>query len=108
MHSSGTTQAVIVSLTSDVAAKEVVAALRAALDPDAEKAGRNARDGYTTEHMEIAAYELLKRVAEHADDMETVTACNEIIAEERAMAATIEQNWDKLAALSLREEGIAA
>jgi ferritin-like metal-binding protein YciE len=72
----------------------------------AEKAGRNARDGYTTEHMEIAAYELLKRVAQHADDEETVTACTEIIAEERAMAETIAQNWDKFTALSLREEGI--
>jgi ferritin-like metal-binding protein YciE len=71
-----------------------------------EKAGRNARDGYTTEHMEIAAYELLKRVARHADDEETATACAEIIVEERAMAGTIEQNWDKFAALSLREEGI--
>src|SRR2546423_4365562 len=31
-----------------------------------EKALRNARDGYTTEHMEIAAYQLLKRIAQKA------------------------------------------
>jgi ferritin-like metal-binding protein YciE len=71
-----------------------------------EKAGRNARDGYATEHMEIAAYELLKRVAQKAGDEETATACDEIIAQERAMAETIEQNWDKFAELSLREEGV--
>jgi ferritin-like metal-binding protein YciE len=71
-----------------------------------EKAGRNARDGYATEHMEIASYELLRRVAERADDTETVTACEEIIVQERAMAETIAANWDKFAELSLRESGV--
>lgn len=72
-----------------------------------EKAGRNARDGYATEHMEIASYELLKRVAHEAGDEETVTACDRIIAEEQAMATTIAANWDKFARLSLKEEGVA-
>lgn len=71
-----------------------------------EKAGRNARDGYATEHMEIASYELLKRVAQRAGDDETVAACDEIIGQERAMADTIAANWDTFAALSLREEGV--
>ena len=71
-----------------------------------EKAGRNARDGFATEHMEIASYELLKRVAERANDPETVAACDEIIGQERAMADTIAANWDKFAELSLRENGV--
>ena len=71
-----------------------------------EKAGRNARDGYATEHMEIASYELLKRIAERAGDHETVTACDEIIAQERAFADTIAANWDMFAELSLRESGV--
>ena len=71
-----------------------------------EKAGRNARDGYATEHMEIASYELLARVAERAGDQETATAAREIIAEEQAMAKKIEANWDRFAELSLREQGI--
>jgi ferritin-like metal-binding protein YciE len=71
-----------------------------------EKAGRNARDGYATEHMEIASYELLRRIAQRANDTDTVTACEEIIAQERAMAETIAANWDKFAELSLREEGV--
>jgi ferritin-like metal-binding protein YciE len=71
-----------------------------------EKAGRNARDGYATEHMEIASYQLLKRVAQRANDDETATACDEIIVQEQAMADIIAANWDKFAELSLREEGV--
>jgi ferritin-like metal-binding protein YciE len=71
-----------------------------------EKSGRNARDGYATEHLEIASYELLRRIAEKAGDQETAKAAQEIIAEEEQFAKTIEQNWDKFAELSLREEGV--
>ena len=73
-----------------------------------EKAGRNARDGYATEHMEIASYELLKRIAQRAGDDETVTACDEIIGQEQAMADLIAAHWDTFAELSLREEGVTA
>jgi ferritin-like metal-binding protein YciE len=73
-----------------------------------EKAGRNARDGYASEHLEIASYELLKRVAQRAGDEETARACDEILEQERAMAAFFEANWDRLAELSLLEEGIRA
>jgi ferritin-like metal-binding protein YciE len=71
-----------------------------------EKAGRNARDAYATEHLEIASYELLRRVAERAGDEETATAALETIEEEREMARTIESNWDRFAELSLRESGV--
>ena len=71
-----------------------------------EKAGRNARDGYATEHMEIASYELLRRIAQKAGDEETDRVAGEIIAEEKEMAKTISDNWDKFAELSLREEGV--
>ena len=71
-----------------------------------EKAGRNARDGYATEHLEIASYELLWRIAQKAGDEVTAQAAQEIIAEEQAMAALLEQNWDKFAELSLIEEGV--
>jgi len=71
-----------------------------------EKAGRNARDGFATEHMEIASYELLRRVAQKAGDEQTAGIADEIIAEEKAMADLIASQWDKFAELSLREEGV--
>ena len=72
-----------------------------------EKAGRNARDGYATEHLEIASYELLRRIAQKAGDERTAQIAQEILAEEQAMASFIEQHWDTFAELSLREEGVA-
>jgi ferritin-like metal-binding protein YciE len=71
-----------------------------------ERTGRSARDAYTTEHLEIASYELLRRVAERAGDEETARACLDILEQERAMAQYIEENWDRFAELSLREEGV--
>ena len=71
-----------------------------------EKAGRNARDAYATEHLEIASYQLLRRVAERAGDEETAVACQQIIEQERAMAQFVEDNWDRFAEQSLREQGI--
>jgi ferritin-like metal-binding protein YciE len=72
-----------------------------------EKAGRNARDAYANEHMEIAAYELLERVASIAGDEETAEAARQNRQDEERMAKEIEANWDTFAELSLSEEGIA-
>ena len=73
-----------------------------------ESTGGSARDAYTTEHLEIASYELLRRVAERAGDEETARACRDILEQERAMATFIEENWDRFAERSLREAGIPA
>jgi ferritin-like metal-binding protein YciE len=84
------------------------ALMRSALDvARTEKAGRNARDAYATEHMEIAAYQLLERVAQRAGDEETAEAARESRSEEEAMAKRIEANWDRFAELSLQEAGVA-
>jgi ferritin-like metal-binding protein YciE len=71
-----------------------------------EKIGRNARDGYATEHLEIASYELLERIAQHAGDEETAEAARENRRDEEAMAKKLEAHWDKFAELSLKEEGV--
>ena len=71
-----------------------------------DKAGRNARDGYATEHMEIASYEMLERVARMAGDKETAAVARQNREEEEAMARSIASKWKKIVELSLKEEGV--
>jgi ferritin-like metal-binding protein YciE len=71
-----------------------------------EKAGRNARDAYATEHMEIASYELLERVARRAGDEETAAVARQNLLEEEAMARKIEKTWDKVVGLTLVEQDV--
>ena len=73
-----------------------------------EKAWRNARDGYATEHLEIASYQLLERVAQRAGDEETAEVARLNRNDEEVMAKKIEANWDTFAELSLQEAGVPA
>jgi ferritin-like metal-binding protein YciE len=73
-----------------------------------EKAGRNARDGYATEHMEIASYQLLERIALRAGDEQTAQVARQNREEEEAMAKRLEAHWDRFAELSLADAGVAA
>jgi len=83
------------------------AAMKGVLDMGrGDKAGKNARDGYATEHLEIAAYQLLERVAVVAGDESTAEVARQNRAEEEAMARFIEDHWDDVARQSLREEGV--
>jgi ferritin-like metal-binding protein YciE len=71
-----------------------------------EKAGRNTRDGYATEHIEIASYQLLERIAIRAGDAETAEVARLNRADEEAMARKLDEHWDHFAELSLREDGV--
>ena len=66
--------------------------------------GKLVSHAFSYEHMEVAAYELLARVAGRARDTETVIVANEIAAEEREMAARLEANFDRAVTASLREQ----
>jgi ferritin-like metal-binding protein YciE/nucleoside-diphosphate-sugar epimerase len=71
----------------------------AASQPDTP--GKLAMHAYSYEHMELAAYELLKRLADRAGDEETARMAAAIAAEERQMAERLEQSFDTAVEVSL-------
>lgn len=71
----------------------------AASQPDTP--GKLTMHAYSYEHMELAAYELLKRLAERAGDEETARMAADIAEEEGRMAERLEQSFDAAVDASL-------
>jgi ferritin-like metal-binding protein YciE len=63
---------------------------------------------YAVEHLEIASYELLKRVAIRAGDSDTAQAAEQILAQERAAAERIRTNFPNAIDAALQEQGVGA
>jgi ferritin-like metal-binding protein YciE len=68
--------------------------------------GKLAAFAYAFEHLEIAAYEELRRVAERARDEGTAEMARRILAEERAAAAKLAAAVDRAAEASLQAKGV--
>jgi ferritin-like metal-binding protein YciE len=69
--------------------------------------GKLAVFAYAFEHLEIAGYELLARVADRAGDGMTAELAVRIASEERAMAATIRTSFDRALDASLQAQRVA-
>ena len=65
--------------------------------------GKLAAHAYSYEHLELAGYELLKRVAEKAGDEQTAQLAEDIGSDEKAMAERLESNFDRSVDASLRD-----
>ena len=91
------------STVKDLAGKAggVAMAWFAKLNPDTP--GKLTAHAYSYEHMELAAYELLERVAQRAGDERTAAMAREIAGEEAAMAERLEDRFDVAVDASLRE-----
>jgi ferritin-like metal-binding protein YciE len=61
---------------------------------------------FAFEHLEIAAYEFLRRMAERVDDQATVEVASSIAEQERAAAGLIAGLWDDAIDAGLAEQGI--
>lgn len=61
---------------------------------------------FAFEHLEVAAYELLRRVAMRAGDAETVEVAEANLAEERTAAARIAGLWEPAIEAGLAEQGV--
>ncbi|MGE5333640.1 MAG: ferritin-like domain-containing protein [Nitrososphaerota archaeon] len=67
---------------------------------------KNTRDEYTTEHLEIAAYGLLMATAQAYGDTTTIQACELNLRDEVRMASLLEQQFPRVALLSLQQDKI--
>ncbi len=72
-----------------------------------DKEGKNMRDAFVAEHMEIAAYELLERLASRAGDQATAQVARTIREQEVAMAERIDKTWDRVIDQTLVDNGIS-
>jgi len=82
-------------------------AMKAPLDmARGEKGMRNARDGFATEHLEIAPYRVIEELAKRADDQQSLAVARQNAQDEERMGSRIASNWAKFVALDMKTEGM--
>lgn len=68
-----------------------------------DKAGKNGRDAYVSESLEIASYNLLERLATKAGHQEIAEVARQIRSDEERMRDALDGHWDRFTELTLRE-----
>jgi ferritin-like metal-binding protein YciE len=66
-----------------------------------EPVGRRLRELYVLEHREIAAYEVLRRIARDTGDDATADAADLNLADERVMVRSLESRWGSVLRVTL-------
>jgi ferritin-like metal-binding protein YciE len=77
--------------------------LFARMNPDTP--GKLTMHAFAYEHMELAAYELIRRIADRAGDAAVSQMASRIGEQERAMADRLGMQWDRAVEASLRAKG---
>jgi ferritin-like metal-binding protein YciE len=97
LHARGAAPSKLEDMLGAVSGKGFV--LFAKLNPDTP--GKLAAHAFSYEHLELAVYDLLARVADRANDVETAEAARAIRTDEEAMARRLSELWDA----ALRDAG---
>ncbi|TMR00628.1 DUF892 family protein [Actinomadura soli] len=71
-----------------------------------DPAGKHMRDAYVAAHLQIAAGEMLRRVAERAGDRETAQVAAAMCDDAYAMSRELSDRWDLAVDMSLRQHGV--
>jgi ferritin-like metal-binding protein YciE len=96
------------SSLKDAAQKGLAAVTGAIANVAPDTAGKMAIQAYAFEHLEIASYRMLRRVAERAGDHETVRVADRILGQEHAAAETLSTLLERIADHDLHQMGLAA
>lgn len=70
--------------------------------------GKLAVFAFAVEHLEIAGYELLARVAQRVGDQGTIDLTERILGQERGMATRLTKAFDRAFEASMEAQGVAA
>lgn len=73
-----------------------------------DTSGKLAIQAFSFEHLEIASYRMLRRVADRAGDQQTVAVADRILAQEEAAAEKLSGLLEQVAERDLERQGVAA
>jgi ferritin-like metal-binding protein YciE len=91
------------SAIKDIAGKAGGLGMVAFAQANPDTPGKLTAHAFSYEHMEVAAYELLRRAAERAEDEETAEVARTNLDDERRMAQRLAECFDVAVAASLRD-----